>query len=196
MSMAQVQFYCDYLSSYAYLAHNELRLFTDDIFYRPFDIRALMPAVGNVPTSVTCKPKNRYIQADLQRWVAHYNVPFQRNPQIRELDSRRLLRATLWAATHGPVDNLVAALFNAIWGIPKPLQSANDVANIVRSSGIASTAIETSIDDPQWDAMLSSATDELAAAGVFGAPTMFVGDNMFFGNDRRDFVRAAFGQTP
>lgn len=147
--MAQVQFYFDYLSPYAYLANSQLRLLTDDIAYRPFDIRALMPAVGNVPTSVTCKPKNRYIQADLQRWVAHYNVPFQRNPHIRELDSRRLLRATLWAATQGPVDNLVAAIFNAMWGTPKPLQSANDVANIVRNSGIASTTIETDIDAPQ-----------------------------------------------
>ena len=49
------------------------------------------------------------------------------------------------------------------------------------------------IDAPALDAALDAATDEAAARGVFGAPTMYVGDEMFFGNDRFDFVRASLG---
>ena len=114
--MNQLEFYFDYRSPYAYLAHTQLRLLTSEVLYRPFEIRGVMEKVGNVPTSVICKPKNRYIQADLRRWVSRYGVPFGRHPDIMEIDSQRLLRATLWAGAQGPVNGLVSALFNAMWG--------------------------------------------------------------------------------
>lgn len=193
--MTRLTFYFDYLSPYAYLAHSQLGMMAGDIDYRPFDIRRLMPAVGNVPTSVVCKPKNRYVHADLQRWVAHYGVAFQRNPDIAEIDSRRLLRATLWATARQPVGPVVTALFGAMWGDPKPLQTAEDVAEILRSAGVGAVEAAPEIDDPQWDAAVSVATDAAAHAGVFGAPTIFVGDDMFFGNDRLDFVRAALARA-
>ena len=188
--MAEVQFYFDYRSPYAYLAHSQLRGLPATISYHPFDIRAVMEKVGNVPTSVTCKPKNRYIQADLRRWIAHYGVPFQRNPDIMELDSARLLRATLLAANRGPMGELVTALFSAMWGEPQPLKTPSQVADIMRRAGINDPALEAEIDDPSWDTVLQRATTEAADRGVFGAPCMFVGDEMFFGNDRLDFVRA------
>ena len=193
--MAELRFHFDYLSPYAYLAHSQLREIGHPIAYRPFDIRTLMPAVGNVPTSVVCKPKNRYVQADLQRWVAHYGVPFSRNPGLAAIDNRRLLRATLWVATLGPVDAVVTALFSAMWGTPKPLETAADVAQVLREAGIETPDIETAIDATHWENALTDATDEAQAAGVFGAPCTFVDDAMFFGNDRLDFVRAALARA-
>ena len=193
--MTKLQFFFDYLSPYAYLAQTQITLLGEKIEYRPFDIRVLMPLVENVPTSVICKPKNRYVQADLKRWVQHYGVPFQRNPQILELDSRRLLRATLWAEAQGPVDPIVSALFSAMWGIPQPLLTAADIGNALRAAGLDLPGIETEIDDPHWDAELTAATDRAAQAGVFGAPFMVLGDETFFGNDRMDFVRAALARS-
>lgn len=188
--MSEVQFYFDYRSPYAYLAHTQLRTFPSPTSYHPFDIRAVMEKTGNVPTSVICKPKNRYIQADLRRWIAHYGVRFQRNPDIMELDSRRLLRATLWAANRGPVGELVTALYSAMWGEPEPLQTPAQIADIMRRVGFSDPDLEAEMDDPVWDAVLERATTAAAERGVFGAPCMFVGDQLFFGNDRLDFVRA------
>ena len=183
-----LRFYFDYLSPYAYLAHTQLLRLDHPIDYRPFDIRALMPAVGNVPTSVICKPKNRYIQADLRRWVRHYGVSFARNPQIMEIDHRRLLRATLLAAEGGDARAAVCALYAAMWGEPRPLGTAAEVAEVLAMTG---TSVATAIDAPGLDEAVTRATDEAIESGVFGAPTIFVGDEMFFGNDRLDFVRAA-----
>lgn len=142
-----------------------------------------------------CKPKNRHVQADLQRWVIHYSVHFRRNPGLAAIDNRRLLRATLWAATQGPVDRVATALFAAMWGEPRPLATAAEVAAVLRDAGVESAETETAIDDPQWEAALAAATDEARAAGVFGAPCTFVDDAMFFGNDRLDFVRAALARA-
>jgi 2-hydroxychromene-2-carboxylate isomerase len=189
-TMPGMDFYFDYRSPYAYLAHSQLRKLGADISYHPFDIRAVMEMVGNVPTSVICKPKNRYIQADLRRWVEHYGVPFQRHPRMLELDPRRLLRATLLAADRDPVGGLVTALFDALWAVPEPLETPADIARIMRRVGIEALPLEQDMDLSLWEAALERSTTEAAERGVFGAPCMFIGDDMFFGNDRLDFVRA------
>ena len=188
--MPHLSFYFDYRSPYAYLAHTQLRKLGADIAYRPFEILGLMEKVGNVPTSVTCKPKSRYVMTDLRRWVAHYGVPFERNPQMSGVDPKRLLRATLWAADQGQAGEVVTALYDAMWGSPRPLATPSDVADVLGSVGVSGANLETAMDDPAWDGALERATNEAVERGVFGAPCMFVGDQMFFGADRLDFVRA------
>lgn len=152
-----------------------------------------MQKVGNVPTSITCKPKSAYLGKDLARWVALYRVPFQRHPQMASVDGRRLLRATLAASEIGAADTAVAALFRAMWGSGAPLSTADDVVAVLAEAGVTAPDLAQRIDDPALDAALDAATDAAAARGVFGAPTLFVGEEMFFGNDRFDFVRAALG---
>jgi len=62
---------------------------------------------------------------------------------------------------------------------------------VLRAAGVSAPDLATRIGDPALDAALDEATNEAAARGVFGAPTMYVGEEMFFGNDRFDFVRAS-----
>ena len=189
--MAELKFVFDYRSPYAYLAHTQLRGCGAEIRYFPFDIRALMEKVGNVPTSVICKAKNRYVQADLRRWAAHYKVPFKRHPDILKVDFNRLLRATLCASELAPVGEVVTALFNAVWGEPEPLSTPSDVAVIFERAGLHQPSLEASMDAATWETALERVTTEAADLGVFGAPSIFVGDELFFGNDRLDFVRIA-----
>jgi 2-hydroxychromene-2-carboxylate isomerase len=189
--MAALDFYFDYRSPYAYLAQTQVRKLGVDIAWRPFEILQLMDQVGNVPTSITCKPKGKYLGMDLMRWVAMYKVPFQRHPQGGSIDARRLLRATLAAAELGQADAAVAAIFGAYWGTGAPLATLDDVVALLADAGVSAPNLAARIDDPAVDAALDAATDEAAARGVFGAPTMYVGDEMFFGNDRLDFVRAS-----
>ncbi len=189
--MAVLDFYFDYRSPYAYLAQTQVRKLGVDIAWRPFEILQLMDMVGNVPTSITCKPKSRYLGVDLMRWVGMYKVPFQRHPQSGSIDARRLLRATMAAGERGQMDAAVAAIFGAYWGSGVPLATAADVATVMEGAGIDGADLASRIDDTELDSALNAATDEAAARGVFGAPTMYVGEEMFFGNDRLDFVRAS-----
>ena len=57
--MAVLDFYFDYRSPYAYLAQTQVRTLGAEIAWRPFEILQLMDKVGNVPTSITCKPKGQ-----------------------------------------------------------------------------------------------------------------------------------------
>jgi 2-hydroxychromene-2-carboxylate isomerase len=191
--MAALEFYFDYRSPYAYLAQSQLHRLGVEVAYRPFEILGLMDRVGNVPTSITCKAKSRYLSADLQRWVAIYQVPLQRHPQIAEIDPRRLLRASLAADERGLAPQAVGAIFHAFWGSGAPLTTASDVAAVVNAAGVGGPDLASRIDDPALDRALDAATEGAIERGVFGAPTMYVGDEMFFGNDRLDFVRASLG---
>jgi 2-hydroxychromene-2-carboxylate isomerase len=187
--MSAIEFYFDYRSPYSYLAHSQLGRLGAEVTFFPFDLLNLMKQVENVPTSVVCKPKNRYVMQDLARWSARYSVPLQRHPQAREIDARRLLRATLAAGQAGRMAAAVAAIFKGYWGGPQPLQSVGDVAAVLAGAGLDARALELLIDSPETDRALDDATAAAVARGVFGSPTFFVGEQMFFGNDRLDFVR-------
>ncbi|MBW8815206.1 MAG: 2-hydroxychromene-2-carboxylate isomerase [Caulobacterales bacterium] len=192
--MAALEFYFDYRSPYSYLAQTQVRRLGIEIDWRPFEILQLMDQVGNVPTSITCKPKGKYLGVDLMRWVAMYKVPFGRHPQAADIDGRRLLRATLAAAELGQADAAVAAIFGAYWGRGgAPLSTPGDLVALLAGVGVSGPGLAARIDDPALDAALDEATRAAAERGVFGAPTMYVGDEMFFGNDRMDFVRANLG---
>lgn len=192
--MAVIDYYFDYRSPYAYLAQTPLRQLGTDIIWRPFDIRQLMAEVGNVPTSLSCAAKGRYLVNDLQRWAALYGVPLQRHAQADALDGRRLLRATLAADRLGQAEAAIAAIFAAYWGgVNEPLATAADVVALLNKAGVIDPELLSHIEDPVLDAALDAATSAAAARGVFGAPTLFLEDEMFFGNDRFDFIRSRLG---
>ena len=65
------------------------------------------------------------------------------------------------------------------------------LAQVLQRAGFDAEALLALAGDPQVKARLVANTEEAVARGVFGAPTIFVGEQMFFGQDRLDFVREA-----
>ena len=197
LHMNSFDFYFDYRSPYSYLAHTQFPRLEGIPCFKPFDIRDVMQRVGNVPTSVVCTVKNQYVRADLQRWAEHYRVPVVRHPRAAEIDARRLMRATLGAGPADGAERAIAtgALFHAMWRDASALNSASDVAKVLTDAGLDGRKIEPLIDDPATDAALDECSSLAASRGVFGAPTFIVGPDMYFGNDRLDFLRRKLG-TP
>ncbi|WP_312884692.1 DsbA family protein [Rhizobium laguerreae] len=97
-SRDQIIRYFDYRSPYSFLALSQVQKMDVEIAFHPLEIGDLMKQVVNVPTSITCAPKGRYVMTDLQRWAVHYGVSLNWHPQLLEIDASRLLRATLAAA--------------------------------------------------------------------------------------------------
>lgn len=187
-----VDFFYDFRSPYSYLAFTQLRDMDVDIAFHPMRILTVMERVGNVPTTITCAAKGRYARMDLARWAGRYGITL--NPSdMRANDGDALSRAVLAAA---PADcaAVTLALYRAIWSEGQTLANASDVVAALDAAGIDTTAIATGIDAPETVAQLDANTDAAVERGVFGSPSIFVGDTMFFGNDRIDFVREALAQ--
>jgi 2-hydroxychromene-2-carboxylate isomerase len=86
-----IDFYFDFPSPYAYLAHTQLPRIAAEhgaaVAYHPFRILELMKIVGNRPTTIECRNKGKYAGADLQRWTKRYKVNFAINPHSKTLIS-------------------------------------------------------------------------------------------------------------
>lgn len=192
--MAMVAFHFDYRSPYSYLALTQMGDLA--MTFHPFDVLDVMKRVGNSPTTIICKAKGEYAGKDLARWARKYGVPLSRNPKMRELDGRRLARATL-AIPEGPDRRkAVEAMFKAMWVDHPPLDTAADIAALFTSAGVALPAdCAAKIDSDAMEAALDAENAASAERGVFGSPSFFVGDEMFFGNDRLDFLRDALAAT-
>jgi len=178
--VATVAFHFDYRSPYSYLAMTQMGDLA--LTLHPFDVLDVMKRVGNSPTTIICKAKGDYAGKDLARWAQRYGVPLSRNPKMRELDGRRLARATLAIPEGAERRKAVEALFKAMWVDHPPLDTSADIATLFSAAGVALTA----------DFTVKVDSDALETQrGVFGSPSFFVGDEMFFGNDRLDFLRDA-----
>jgi 2-hydroxychromene-2-carboxylate isomerase len=192
----QIEFYFDFVSPYSYLATTQFpRLKADtgaEIAYRPFRVLELMKLVGNRPTTVECKNKGTYAGADIQRWAARYRVPFKRNPNMRSFDHDLLRRVALVASERAAGEAYVKAIYGAIWAGDANLAERSSLATVLNEAGLEGEALLKLADEARYGEQLDKATEAAAQRGVFGTPTFFVGDQMFFGNDRLDFVVEAF----
>ncbi len=185
MSM-KVEFFYDYVSVYSYLANSQLsNLAGAQIVYRPMLLGAVMEATGNRPPG-TVKAKGNYLQVDIKRWAERYSLTFKMNPVFPQ-NTLKALRLALVAQKNGAFDVLHQALFDAMWVHEKNLNDKEVLAEIATNAALALEDIE----DVAIKDELKVNTNEACERGAFGAPTFFVGDQMFFGNDRFDFINDA-----
>jgi 2-hydroxychromene-2-carboxylate isomerase len=148
-------------------------------------------ATGNA-SPVSVPAKGRWMGDDIARWARRYGVPFEFNPHF-PINTLTLMRGAVGVQMHEPA-RLTAYLdgvFNALWRDKRPVGEAAELADVLGAAGWSADDFGALVSDPAVKARLIALTDEAVARGVFGAPTCFVGDDMFFGQDRLDFVREA-----
>lgn len=183
-----IEFFYDFRSPYSYLAFTQLRQMDVAIALKPMQILKVMDRVGNVPTTITCAAKGRYARVDLARWAKRYGVPL--NPSdMRANDGDLLSRAVLAAGFPEEATEVTLALYRAIWSDGKTLSTPEAIVSALGEAGIDTSSLAGRIDTAEVASQLDANTDEAVERGVFGSPTIFVGEAMFFGNDRLEFVR-------
>jgi 2-hydroxychromene-2-carboxylate isomerase len=190
-----VEFYFDVGSPAAYLAWTQMpRLVKETaagLVYRPFLLGGVFQATGNrSPMEVPAKGK--YITEDLTRFARRYGVQFRINPHF-PINTLMLMRGAvglqLRMPTRMPV--YVDAIFHAIWVEGRNMNEPAVVGEVLRDTGFEPKDFLALAGDPEVKEDLKARSQEAVARGVFGAPTFFVGEQMFWGQDRLDFVKEA-----
>ena len=191
----ELEFFFDYGSPYSYLADTQLpklRARTEcHVRYRPMLLGGVFKATGNQsPMFEPVEAKRAYGTVELRRWIAHYGVPFQVSPffPINTLPLMRLAHAAQHA---GVFPTFHAAVYRAFWTEGQNLGDPDVIAALLRSANLDAVALGAAAAEPAAKQALRDTTDEAVARGAFGAPTFFVGDEMFFGSDRLDMVELA-----
>ena len=117
-------------------------------------------------------------------------MPFNRNPFF-PVNTLALMRGAAAAQIDGVFERYHPAIYKAMWVDGVNLNDIGEVAKVLSAAGLDAAKIGNRIQDQDVKDRLKATTDEAVARGVFGAPTSFVGDMMFFGNDRLPFVEMA-----
>jgi len=190
-----IEFFFDFGSPTTYLAHTQLPRIAREagaaLQYRPMLLGGVFKATGNV-SPVTVPAKGRWMGQDIARWARHWGVPFTFNPHF-PINTLTLMRGAVGLQMRQPQDftRYVDAVFHAMWVTPRNLGDAAVLTAALAEAGFDADAFMALVGDAEVKAKLVANTEEAVARGVFGAPTCFVGEQMFFGQDRLDFVREA-----
>lgn len=193
-----VEFYFDVGSPAAYLAWTQLpaiaREAGAEIEYRPFLLGGVFQATGN-RSPMEVPAKGQYMQDDLQRCARRYGVPFAHNPHF-PINTLTLMRGALGLQLREPqrMGPYGDAVFRAIWVEGRNMNDPATVAGVLQRAGFDPAQLLALASDPAVKDQLKAVTQEAVARGVFGAPTFFVGQDMFWGQDRLDFVKERLQQ--
>ena len=124
-------------------------------------------------------------------------MPYQTNPHF-PIITLTLMRAATGVQMRQPgrLQDFLRAVFKALWVDALNLNDPRLVAKTLTDAGFDVEQVLALTNDPEVKSRLRSTTDEAVARGVFGAPTTFVGEHMFFGQDRLEWVRDALQGKP
>lgn len=188
-----VEFYFDVGSPAAYLAWTQMPRIAAEtgatVHDRPMLLGGVFQATGN-RSPMEVPAKSRWMEQDLARHAARYGVPFRLNPHF-PINTLMLMRAAVGLQMRQPekLRPCVDAVMRAIWVDGRDMNEPAEVAAVLQQAGFEPRALLALTQDPAVKERLKAATQEAVARGVFGAPTFFVGDQMFWGQDRLDFVK-------
>lgn len=189
----QVEFFFDVGSSASYLAWTQLPRIADEagaeIVWRPMLLGGVFKATGNrSPAEVPAK--SRYTRRDFARYAERYGVTFRLNPYF-PINTLLLMRGAEAYRDTPQFNPYLRAVFEAIWIKSRNLNEPEQVALTLREAGFDPAETLERAQSPEVKERLKATTEEAVERGVFGAPTFFVGDEMWFGQDRLDWVAAA-----
>jgi 2-hydroxychromene-2-carboxylate isomerase len=185
-----IEFAYDYASPWAFLASTSVReRFGDlEVKYVPAYLRGFDAFKEGVPYS---SAKLVYLLSDFQRLADQLGVAVK-SPSNFPINGVHALRGALVAQKEGVFDAYHRAAFAAAWQQDRNISSKDVVKEIAREIG--APQIGEAIEDPAIKDALRTTTEAIVARGAFGVPTFFVGDQMFWGQDRMaDAARLARG---
>jgi 2-hydroxychromene-2-carboxylate isomerase len=201
--MKSVEFYYDLVSPYSYLAYGRVGRICEqngaELILRPMLLGAVHKAVG-LQAPIEIMPKASYQAQDIRRWAQYYSLPLQ-FPEPFPFRTLKTMRAAMFLQEREELGAFTKEAFALYWeegGAPGGLQETDEdtpVSAVAERIGIDPEEVLNGATSPEAKQALKIATSEAVERGVFGAPAFFVGDEMFWGNDRLHFVEAALRQV-
>ena len=193
--MKSFEFWFDFGSPAAYLAFTQLPKLQAETgvqcLYKPMLLGGVFQATDNrSPASIPAK--GRYTFADFSRYAKRYGVTYRMNAHF-PINTLMLMRGAVGLQMRNDPKfiDYCAAVFNAIWVDGLNMNDPATVGAALAKAGFDPMALLALTNEQATKDQLKAVTQQAVERGIFGAPTFFVGDEMFWGQDRLDFVKEA-----
>jgi 2-hydroxychromene-2-carboxylate isomerase len=157
--------------------------------YRPIQIAPVFEASGTLILAQRPRQRQAYRLMELRRWREHLGVPLNLQPKHFPVDEALAARmAIAHRQRGGDIAAFSQAMMTAVWAEERDLADRAPLLQIAREQGADGPALLEAAEQPavreEYDANTRAAIDQ----GVFGLPTFVIGDELFWGQDRLDFV--------
>lgn len=198
---AVIDFYFDCSSPWTYLAFHNIQPMAREVGatlnWKPVLVGGIFNAINPSVYQMRENPvpaKWAYNSKDLADWTREAGLrPILFPPKVFPVNSVKTMRACIWLLRHD-ADSFVAfatRAFERYWHDDQDISQDVVLAAIAEECGIDAQALAQGMSDPAIKDALKANTEEVIRRGGFGSPTIFVGDDMYFGNDRLTLVRSA-----
>jgi 2-hydroxychromene-2-carboxylate isomerase len=195
-----IDYYMTPISPYVYLGHERFvaiaRRHGATIAVKPINLGLVFPVSGGLPLAQRAPQRQAYRLVELSRWSRHLDVPLNLHPRhfpvSADLASRFVL-AALERGTDFALD-LALALGRAVWTEDRNIADVATVTAIAATCGADAPALAARADAPDIGTRYAVLTQEAIDRGIFGAPTYVYAGELFWGQDRLDFLDRALAK--
>ena len=153
-----------------------------------------MKEILDKPKANTTDYQKNYRKKDLQDWANYCTVVINQMENIDHSISMAASRGVAHAEDEGLIKEYSEEVFKAFFSDSKDISDKKVLLEICEKIGL-NGKVEDYLDDHSLDSIIEENSKELAQRGGYGSPTMFVENQMFFGNDRMNLVEFAIGQA-
>lgn len=194
--MTEIEHFFTPVSGYAYLGHDALlRLageFGAHVRQRPVDIARVFVEGGSTPPAKQSDARRAWRTLDMRRWATRRGLPLNDRPRFWPTDGSRAARAIVaLEMVGGPVDRFVSSVLAAVWARDLDISDAGVIELLLEECGAGVAKVTTLAESDKAQAAYDANTRDAIAAGAFGSPFYRVNGEVFFGQDRLDFVQSA-----
>ena len=192
----EIEFLYDFGSPNAYLVHRAIEDLPSPPFrYVPVLLGGIFKATGNQSPMQAyghISAKRDYDMLEMRRFMAHHDINnFKMNPHF-PVNTLLMMRGAVAAEALGCAPAYIEARMTGMWERGLALADPEVWAGLLAETGMPVDGLVAGAADPAHKAKLVANTEAAVARGVFGIPSFFLGDELYFGKDRlRDVVEAA-----
>jgi 2-hydroxychromene-2-carboxylate isomerase len=193
-----IEFFFDCSSPWTYLAFHNIQPLAaelnEPIEWKPVLVGGIFNRVNPSVYAMREQPvpsKMNYMGKDLQDWAQLAGLKICMPPKVFPVNSVKAMRACLWLAPQGKLVPFATAVFEAYWSNDEDISQDDVLVGIATSLDIEGHALLAGIAQADIKEQLKLNTEEAIERGAFGSPTLFLGEDMYFGNDRLPLLKQA-----
>ncbi len=191
-----IDYYLSLTSPWSYLGGKRLaeiaRRHNLAVAVKPVEFGRILPVSGGLPLAKRAPQRQAYRLVELRRWRDHLEMKLNLQPAFFPVPDQMAACAVIAAdRTGGDAFRLAQAILAAVWAEERNIAEIGTLAAIVGSCGMHGVHVLARASDPETRFALQANTDEAIRRGVFGMPTYIWRDELYWGQDRLDFLERA-----
>ncbi|MCH8038247.1 MAG: 2-hydroxychromene-2-carboxylate isomerase [Proteobacteria bacterium] len=191
-----IDYYLTLISPWTYLGSARFeemaRRHGAEIRVKPVNYGVIFPRTGGLPLPKRAPERQAYRLMELKRWPAYLDIPLNTHPKhfpVPDGDAACMVIAA--ENSGGDPLRLAHAILRAVWVEDKDITDMATLAEIAQANGHDGERLTAAAQEPETRAAYEAQTEAAIARGVFGAPTYIYQDELFWGQDRLDFLDRA-----